>query len=65
MEHQSYILFASSEEDKQRILDVINAHNSFYDDKTEARSKLGDDRYDDMTNVPMLTMTMIYMLKHF
>ena len=28
-------LFVSSEEDKQCILDLIKAQNSFYDDKTE------------------------------
>ena len=29
MGHQSYILFVSSEEDKQRILDAIQAHNTY------------------------------------
>ena len=35
MGHQSYILLISSDESKQRILNAIKAHNSFYDDKTE------------------------------
>ena len=29
MGHQSYILFVSSEEDKQHILDAIQAHNTY------------------------------------
>ena len=35
MRHQSYILFVDTNESKQRILDAINAPNSFYDGKTE------------------------------
>ena len=35
MGHQSYVLRFSSEEEKQRILDVIKKHNSFYDGATE------------------------------
>ena len=35
MGHQSYILFVSCEEDKQRILEAIKAHNAFYDDKPD------------------------------
>ena len=30
MGHQSYVLLFSSEEEKQRILDVIKKHNSFH-----------------------------------
>ena len=35
MGRQSYILFVSCEEDKQRILEAIKAHNTFYDDKPD------------------------------
>ena len=35
MGHRSYILFVCSDESKQRILDAIKTHNTFYDDRTE------------------------------